>query len=127
MKKVILSLTLSVFSIFAFSQVFNTGQTLKKGTFSLGLNPAYHINGPSDGINIYFHGGYGIKQGIDLSIKFGVGDTQYFGADLEWALGKKISLTTGAHDFGEFGLDGTLNFTIPLRSGTKTKSPCFSI
>jgi len=44
------------------------------------------------------------------------------GADLEFALAKNISLAVGAHDFGVFGLDGTLNFTIPIRSGIRLYS-----
>jgi hypothetical protein len=34
-----------------FSQVFNTASTLKKGTFSLGLNPAYY----DDNFGLFLH------------------------------------------------------------------------
>jgi hypothetical protein len=98
------------------AQVFNTGQTLKQGTFALGVEPALHINGGADGFILFGHAGYGFKSGMDLGLKFGLGNPNYFGADLEFALGSRVSLAVGAHDFGSFGLDGTLNFVIPIKS-----------
>jgi len=97
------------------AQVFSTGQTLKKNTLSLGINPVFMDNGPSDGLNVYFHGGYGLKDGVDFAVKFGVGNSKYIGTDLEWALGKNFSLTTGGHMFNDFGLDVALLGTIPIR------------
>jgi hypothetical protein len=101
-------------AVTANSQVFNTGSTLKQGHFSIGLNPAYHSGGPSDELNMYFHGGFGIKSGLDISVKLGIGHANYIGADVEWALGRRFSLTTGIHDFEDFGLDGTINITFPI-------------
>jgi len=99
------------------AQVFNTATTLKKNQFSLGLEPLLHIDGGNDGLMLFFHGGYGIKSGIDIALKLGVGGTNYFGAELEWILSRNVSLTTGAHEFGDFGLDGALNFSFPITSG----------
>ena len=115
MKKFSVIVLLIAFVSITQAQVFNTGQTLKQGTLSLGVNPVIMDNGPSDGLNIFFHGGYGIKKSVDFGFKFGVGNTNYIGADLEWALGKNFSLTTGGHMFGDFGLDVTLLGTIPIR------------
>ena len=116
MKKI----TLLIVSAFLFmnvqGQVFNTGQTLKKGTFSLGVNPALHMDGGADGFILLAHAGYGIKSGLDISATFGLADPTYFGADLEFALGNRVSLAVGAHNFHNFGLDGTLNFVIPIKS-----------
>ena len=53
------------------AQVFNTGQTLKKGAFSFGVEPAIIANGNSDFI-LFLHGGYGIKKGIDFGVKAGL-------------------------------------------------------
>lgn len=116
MKKLYFLFALAFICSNVFAQVFNTGQTLKRGVFSLGIEPALHIDGGSDGLILFLHGGYGIKSGLDGGVKFGFGDKNYFGANLEFALGKRISLAVGAHDFGYFGLDGTLNFAIPLKS-----------
>jgi hypothetical protein len=116
MKKILFAV-LGLFLFFnANSQVFNTGQTLKSGVFSLGVEPTLHIDGGANGIILFGHAGYGIKSGIDIGIKAGIGNPNYFGADLEFALGDKVSLAVGAHDFGSFGLDGTLNFVIPIKS-----------
>ena len=116
MKKLLLLIVVASTLTSAHGQVFNTGQTLKKGVFSLGIEPALHIDGGANGVILFGHAGYGIKPGLDAGVQVGFGDRQYFGANLEFALGNNISLAVGAHDFGYFGLDGTLNFTIPLKS-----------
>lgn len=116
MKKLFL-LILAVFTITSsYGQVFNTGQTLRKGVFSLGVEPTLHIDGGADGVILFGHAGYGLKSGLDAGLQLGFGEKNYFGANLEFALSDNISLAVGAHDFGYFGLDGTLNFAIPLRS-----------
>lgn len=119
-------LLLLVVVVFTFTsvhgQVFNTGQTLKRGTVSLGVEPTLHIDGGADGVILFGHAGYGIKSGLDAGLQLGFGDQKYFGANLEFALGNKISLAVGAHDFGYFGLDGTLNFTIPIKSDIRLYS-----
>lgn len=119
MKKVFVILALLAIAGSAFSQVFNTGQTLKPGKFSLGVEPGVMVNGNSEFI-MFLHGGVGIKKGIDLSVKAGVlGPEDYFGADVEFALSRRISFAVGAHQFGDFGLDGTLNLTFPIRNDTR--------
>ena len=118
MKRLNIFLLCISMSVSGYSQVFHTGETLKRGVFSLGVEPAVFINGGSE-FMLFFHGGYGIKNGIDLALKFGIGNPNYFGADLEWKLANRISLTTGAHNFGDFGLDAGLNFTIPIKSDVK--------
>lgn len=116
MKKIIFSI-LTIISISAHAQVFNTAGTLKKNSLSFGLEPAVLVYGGGNDFMMYFHGGYGIKSGIDLGIHLGAGNTTYFGADLEWGLGNHFSLTTGAHNFGDFGLDGALNVSFDIASG----------
>jgi hypothetical protein len=122
MKKILLLLIIVSLSLATRAQVFNTGQTLGRGDFAVGINPAVHVQGPSNGLNLYLHGGFGLKSGIDIGIKFGIGNQTYFGADVEWGLTRNISLTTGLHTFGDFGLDGTLNLTLPLRSDVRLYS-----
>lgn len=119
MKRLILSALAAVLCMHMNAQMFNTGTTLKRNSFSLGLEPVIFIGGPSDGFNMFFHGGYGLTSGIDLGLKFGAGNTTYFGADVEWALGRRASLTTGVHDFGNFGLDLAFNITFPLTSSAR--------
>lgn len=118
MKKIILLiLTVFVFSLATRAQVFNTAGTLKKNSFSVGLEPTVLVYNGGNEFMMFFHGGYGIKSGIDLGIHLGAGNTTFFGAELEWGLGKNFSLTTGAHNFGEFGLDGALNASFGITSG----------
>jgi len=107
-----------MFVSFSFAQVFNTSQTLKTGKGSLGINGAM-LNGTGDDeFGIYLNGGYGISRGIDLGGKIGIGfEETYFGIDLEYILrgiSPYISVSGGAHMWGDPGLDGTLNLTFPL-------------
>lgn len=109
--------TLFIFNIDA--QVFNTGKTLKKGTFLVGVNPVFQGND----LGLYLHGGYGLMKGLDLGVRLGMGlGGSYIGADLEYALLSEklaVSLTAGGHMHGDVGFDGTLNITIPLAKSTR--------
>ena len=116
MKKLILLIVATITFSSIYGQVFNTGQTLRKGVFALGVEPALHIDGGADGVILFGHAGYGIKPGLDAGIQLGFGNQNYFGANLEFAIARNLSLAIGAHDFGNFGLDGTLNLAIPLNS-----------
>lgn len=119
MKKLIIIPLLVILTHVSFGQVFNTGQTLKAKTFSVGFEPAILINGSNE-FMLFLHGGYGLRSGIDFGLNVGVlGPETYIGADVEFAIAKRISLAVGAHDFGVFGLDGTLNFTIPIKSSVR--------
>jgi hypothetical protein len=118
MKKTILLVSIIFTCSVISAQVFNTGNTLQKGKVALGIEPAYLIDS-YQGLYLFLHGGVGITSGIDLGVKIGIGQTNYFGADLEWRLAKNLSLATGAHSFGDFGLDGCLNYTIPLGSSAR--------
>ncbi len=122
MRKIfILSLFLAVAGTSS-GQVFTTGQTLKPGAFSLGIEPAVLVNGNADFI-LFLHGGVGIKKGIDFAARAGVlGSSTYFGGDVEFALPKRMSLTFGAHQFGDFGLDGTWNITFPIKNDIRLTS-----
>lgn len=119
MKKLLVVVALIAITSYSFSQVFNTGQTLKPGKFAIGVEPGVMVNGNSEFI-MFLHGGVGIKQGVDLSVKAGVlGPEDYFGADVEFALNRRMSFAVGAHQFGDFGLDGTFNLTFPIRNDTR--------
>lgn len=97
------------------AQVFNTGQTLKPKSLSVGFQPAVLINDGSNFV-LFLHGGVGIKQGIDIGLTAGVlGPHNYFGADIEFAVGKRMSVVFGAHHFGSFGLGGTFIVDMPIR------------
>ncbi len=113
MKKVLLLVTLVIGAANLSAQVFNTGQTLKKRAISFGIEPVFYTQ-PND-FSLFLHGGFGLKKGIDLAIKAGFGDATYFGADIEFALGRRVSFAAGAHQYHDFGLDATLNFAIPIR------------
>lgn len=113
MKKLILLAAIAVVSLSSKAQVFHSAQTLKKGSLSAGIEPALLIGG--NDLYVFFHGGYGIKNDLDFALKLGVGNSNYIGADLEFGLQKNISLTVGAHSFGDFGLDGAVLFNIPIK------------
>ena len=115
MKRFFLILMLFLTVSVAHSQVFNTGQTLKPKTFSVGLEPAVVINGGADFI-LFLHGGAGIVKGIDFGLNLGfLGPSEYFGADVEFAIAKNMSIAAGAHHYGVFGVDGTFNITFPIK------------
>ena len=117
MKKLLLPLICLLVAAGANAQVFNTGATLKKETFSIGVEPVFINN--VDGFMLFAHAGYGLKQGITIGVSAGMLNGQYFGANVKWAMAKYISLTTGAHFWGDFGLDGMLNLTFPIKSDSR--------
>ena len=116
MKKLLL-LTACLIALSVSAQVFNTASTLKKGQFSVGFEPGVYANGDSD-FSLFLHGGAGLTSNVDLGVKIGLlnGDT-YIGGDVEFALGRRFSLSFGAHSQNEFGIDGTALFTFPLKKG----------
>ena len=128
MKKYWLLFLMITTAIGTYGQVFNTGQTLKKGVISLGVEPMFRMRGGINNPTVYGHAGYGLTSGIDFAVKVGVGNAgvgktgivktgnrRYIGADIEFALAKRMSLSFGAHHSGDFGLDGTFLFDIPIK------------
>jgi hypothetical protein len=101
------------------AQVFGTGQTMRRGATSIGINPALYLREGDDELYLYIHVGHGIRKGLDLGAKVSVvGEETYFGADLEWRLSGRspyISISAGGHKFWDFGVDATLNVTFPLK------------
>jgi hypothetical protein len=97
--------------------LFNTAQTLQKGNWSIGINPAYADFGDGD-FAMFFHGGYGLGNSSDLELNMGFGwNDAYFGLNYEKTLiaGKPIvSVFGGAHYWDHFGLDlgSTVSFPI---------------
>ncbi len=119
MKKTIVLLVLFCAGLAINAQVFNTGQTLKPKAISLGIEPAFVVNGDAQ-FMLFLHGGIGLIKGTDFGFKLGVlnGDT-YVGGDVEFALGKYLSASVGAHHWGNFGIDGNLLGTYSLRKGVR--------
>ena len=119
MRRILLILVSVVFiSVSLKAQVFNTGQTLKKGVLALGVQPAVHVNGGVNGAIVYAHAGFGLTSGIDISAKAGVGrlNTYYVGGDIEFALARHMSIALGGHKSGDYGVDGTFLFDIPIKN-----------
>lgn len=113
----LLFFSLLLIAITANAQIFNTSSTLNPKTFSLGVEPGFYINGSSE-FGLFLHGGIGITKSADFALKIGIlGDENYIGGDVEFAMGKRFSLAVGAHTFYDFGLDGTALFTFPLTKG----------
>jgi hypothetical protein len=117
MKLLLLSLVLIFFSMFSYSQSFNTGETLRAGHFSTGINPVLSNNS----LGVYLNGGYGISKQIELDLKYGIFNGQdYVGADLEWNLRSTnrmdLSIVTGAHSANYYGLDAGLVASFPVSS-----------
>jgi hypothetical protein len=109
---------LLTFLSISYAQIFETGQTLRSGKASIGINPALFSDSGVNDFAFYVHGGYGLMRTMDIGLKLGFGgDDTYFGANLEWMLRGKspsISFATGVHSYGDIGLDGTLNFSFPI-------------
>ena len=123
MKKIALIFIVSLLITTASAQVFQTSYTLKPKQFSLGINPAIsNDQNPA----IFFHGGYGLKSGMDLGVKVGLGwDDPYIGADLKWTMSvgmPSVGLSAGVHVHNHPGFDGTLLITFPLNSSTRLYS-----
>lgn len=118
MRKILLVAILSTFTLATNAQVFNTGQTLKRGVLALGVQPAVHVNGGVNGAIAYAHAGFGLTKGIDVSAKAGVGrlNTYYVGGDIEFAIARHMSIAFGGHKSGDYGVDGTFLFDIPIKS-----------
>jgi hypothetical protein len=115
MKRTILILIAVMLSLRLSAQLFNTGQTLNPNKFSFGIEPALLIN-ENTHLIFLLHGGYGITNGMDLGVTIGgQKGLTYLGVDIEVALGRYITGVVGIHDFGLFGLDGTILTTIPIR------------
>ena len=119
MKKILTFSLVLLFVSTLSAQVFNTGQTLKPMKISLGIEPAFVVNGDAE-FMLFLHGGIGLIRGTDFGFKLGVlnGET-YVGGDIEFAVGKYLSLSAGAHHWGNFGVDGTLLGTLPIRKGVR--------
>jgi hypothetical protein len=117
MKRIIFLLLLSCFMVAAEGQIFNSSRAIGRGRFYLGLEPAVYAKSGTD-VYMFFHGGAGITNQIDLALTAGVGPSTYFGTSLQWALANRVQLITGARYFDYFGLNGGLTYSIPLVKGT---------
>ncbi len=96
------------------AQVFNTAEILKQGTFSVGVEPMILARSGSDYM-LFAHVGYGLTKDIDIAAKAGVlGGANYLGGDMEVSFMKNLSLSAGAHIWGDFGFDATLLGTYDL-------------
>jgi hypothetical protein len=122
MKKIILSLViiLAIACVGKAQVLFNGAETLKKGNWSLGINPVVATEG-EDNFALFFHGGYGLGNNSDLGMKLGFGwnNDAYVGLDYEKTLllGKpSVSLFGGAHVFHYFGLDVGGLVTFPIQN-----------
>ena len=119
MKKGLILLVMICGALITNAQVFNTSGILKSGNAAVGFEPSLLVFDGETDFQMFFHAGVGLGRNIDLGAKIGAfGDETYFGGDVEFGISKNLSLSAGAHHFGDFGLDGTANVTIPLASGT---------
>lgn len=107
----------------SFGQLFSTGQTMKPKKWSVGVEPSILLNGSSE-FMLFAHAGYGLKKGIDLGLKVGfLSDyDEYIGGDIEFAIGRYFSVMGGAHHFGDFGVDGNILGTYPIRNDVRITS-----
>lgn len=120
MKKFLTLLFVITAVSFSNSQVFNTARTLKQGRASIGVNPAMYAYSGENEIAVFFRGGYGINNHVDIALNLGINyfDETYLGADVEWLIfgnsSAAFSLTGGIHTANDVGLDGTANLTFKL-------------
>ena len=110
-------------NIGVYAQVHNTAQTLSRGTVSLSAVPVMVNFEGSNDFSLYLNAGVGLNPGVDIAgqLGFGRGGSEtWWGLNIEkqlWKTKPYLSVAGGIHNFGDFGLDGTLNLTIPA-SGT---------
>ena len=119
MKRICLFLLIAGFTVFSYSQVFNTGTLLKPGTFSIGVNPIVVDENLDNEIRVNLYGGYGLSQYVDVSFRYQLMENKdYFGADFEFAVHKSkklnVSVIAGGHVRYDTGLDGTVCVSYPL-------------
>ena len=122
MKKIVLTFILlaSVTVVTNAQVLFGTAQTLKRGTFSIGIEPVWADMGGGD-FALFFHGGYGLGGGSDLGLKLGFGwnNNAYVGLDYEkQLLSSKVDVSghVGAHYWNDFGLDFGAIVTFPIKA-----------
>ncbi len=97
------------------AQVLDRPSQLKKGQFSIGIEPAILIRQNNSGLILFLQGGAGLTGKLDLGIKYGVSNgDDYFGVDLGIQPIRFINISFGAHNQHTFGLDGTALLTIPI-------------
>ena len=103
------------------TSVFSTATVLRPGTFSLSGETMVRID-PYD-FGVLGHLGFGLAPGFELHAKGGyTGSEAYYGGEMKVMLhdGGQVATTTsviaGAHYAGNFGLDGTLLASWPLRT-----------
>lgn len=121
-----LFLILFALPVMASGQVVNFAKTLPERAFSVGVNPAYHIDrnvilfdagGPAIGIT----GGYGILYSVDIAAKYiyFLNGTDYIGIDMQYLLHEArhsyFSAVAGLHKWDQFGFDLTGLFTYTPR------------
>ena len=124
MRRILLTTAMLILAIQSQAQIFGTGQTLSTGKFNLGVMPTAMIYSGENEHTLYVQAGYGLTSGIDLALRLNLLDEQnYLGADLEFALKRNVSISTGFHSFNDnFGLDFTGMFTLPLTSTARFTS-----
>lgn len=115
-----MGLLLAFFTTSKAQVVFHGAETLKKGSWQIGINPVVETEWDND-FALFFHGGYGLGNNSDIGLKLGLGwwNETYFGLDYEKTLlvGKpSVSLAAGMHMFNDFGLDLTALVTFPINN-----------
>lgn len=116
MKKIVMLVAILSLITSLNAQVFNTANTLSRDKFSAAAAPVF-----SDGdLMLLGKLGYGLKYGTDIALTMGFGNNSYLGADMEKVLTFEkldylvMSFAGGVHYSSGFGLDGTLNMSVPL-------------
>jgi hypothetical protein len=120
MKKILMFVVLICGTMIGKAQIFNTSGILETGEAAIGFEPSILDSGGSTNFLMFFHAGVGLGKNIDLGAKIGAfGDENFYSGDLEFGIGKNLSLSAGAHHYYDFGFDGTVNVTVPLASETE--------
>ena len=120
MRKLLFVLCVIMIPTVVGAQVFDTGEILRNGKSSAGFNGIFRLREGNEEFFLYFHFNYGLPGRFDLGARVSVvGEETYFGADIEWKLTRRyhavaLSIATGAHNFYNFGLDGTLNLGVAM-------------
>lgn len=119
MRKLLIATAILFFATHLHAQTFNDLQKLKPGKISLGIEPAFILNG-NNHMFLMLHGALGVTKGVDLGLSYGtLGASEYFKANVKMARNNNFSLALGVHKYGVYGFDATLLARLPISQSVR--------
>lgn len=116
MKRIATIFGMLIISYNLIGQVFNgiEYKYFRRGDFVFAFEPAIHTNDPSKGFNFKFYGNYAINKTLSWEGRLAGGGLLYIGSGFKWNVNNTVITSVGIHYFDNPGLDGSINFSLPL-------------